>query len=60
MIRLGKVRGNSMVDLNISNAKLRDRGCGWSVGSLGISYDDAEARLREAKWNVRACLEAGA
>jgi N-acetylmuramic acid 6-phosphate (MurNAc-6-P) etherase len=26
MVRLGRVRGNAMVDLNISNAKLRDRG----------------------------------
>ncbi|HEX8312581.1 MAG TPA: N-acetylmuramic acid 6-phosphate etherase, partial [Chthoniobacteraceae bacterium] len=58
MIRLGKVRGNSMVDLNISNAKLRDRGVRLVSGSLGISYEDAEAQLRGAKWNVRACLEA--
>jgi N-acetylmuramic acid 6-phosphate etherase len=56
MIRLGKVRGNTMVDLNISNAKLRDRGVRLVSSTLGISYADAQARLEAADWNVRACL----
>jgi N-acetylmuramic acid 6-phosphate etherase len=57
MIRLGKVRGNSMVDLNISNAKLRDRGARLVSGTLGISYDEAMQRLERAGWSVRQCLE---
>jgi N-acetylmuramic acid 6-phosphate etherase len=57
MIRLGRVRGNAMVDLRISNAKLRDRGTRLVSRALGIPYDDARARLESAGWNVRACLE---
>jgi len=60
MIRLGKVRGNAMVDLNISNAKLRDRGVRLVSTTLGIPYDAAEERLRAAGWNVRACLGSSA
>jgi len=57
MIRLGRVRGNSMVDLRISNAKLRDRGARLVSGALGIPYDEAHARLERAGWNVRKCVE---
>jgi N-acetylmuramic acid 6-phosphate etherase len=57
MIRLGKVRGNSMVDLNISNLKLRDRGARLVSGTLGISYEEAMQRLERVGWNVRRCLE---
>jgi N-acetylmuramic acid 6-phosphate etherase len=58
MIRLGRVRGNSMVDLHISNAKLRDRGVRLISATLGLAYEEARARLERAGWNVRACLEA--
>lgn len=57
MIRLGRVRGNSMVDLNISNEKLRDRGARLVSATLGIPYDDARSALEKADWNVRKCLE---
>jgi N-acetylmuramic acid 6-phosphate etherase len=57
MIRLGRLRGNAMVDLNISNAKLRDRGVRLVSSALGIGYAEAQARLERAGWNVRACLE---
>jgi N-acetylmuramic acid 6-phosphate etherase len=57
MIRLGKVRGNSMVDLNISNLKLRDRGARLVSSTLGISYEEAMQRLERVGWNVRRCLE---
>jgi N-acetylmuramic acid 6-phosphate etherase len=56
MIRLGRVRGNAMVDLHISNAKLRDRGVRLVSGTLGIGYEEARERLERANWNVRACL----
>jgi len=56
MIRLGRVRGNAMVDLRISNAKLRDRGARLVSSALGIPYEEARARLERAGWNVRACL----
>lgn len=56
MVRLGRVRGNSMVDLHISNAKLRDRGVRLVSQELKISYEEAAARLEAAGWNVRAAL----
>ena len=56
MIRMGRVRGNAMVDLQITNAKLRDRGVRLVSQTLGIPYDEAHARLERAGWNVRACL----
>jgi N-acetylmuramic acid 6-phosphate etherase len=57
MIRLGRVRGNAMVDLHISNAKLRDRGVRLVSTTLGLGYDEARERLERTGWNVRACLE---
>jgi len=60
MIRLGRVRGNAMVDLRISNDKLRDRGVRLVSGTLGISYEEARARLEKADWNVRECLSQSA
>ena len=56
MVRLGRVRGNSMIDLHISNDKLRDRGARLVSQSLGISYEEARRRLERAGWNVRAAL----
>lgn len=58
MIRLGKVVGNFMVDLNPSNVKLRDRATRIVSQILGCSYEDAERQLEEHGWHVRACLEA--
>jgi len=45
-----------MVDLRISNDKLRDRGVRLVGNTLGISYEEARIRLEKAGWNVRACL----
>ena len=57
MVRLGRVQGNRMVDLGISNEKLRDRGARMVAEALSVSYAEARERLEEAGWNVRACLE---
>lgn len=48
MIRLGRVEGNRMVKMQLTNAKLVDRGTRMIQESLGISYDEAERRLLEA------------
>jgi N-acetylmuramic acid 6-phosphate etherase len=56
MIRLGRVRGNSMVDLRISNAKLRDRGVRLVSRELRIGYEEAKNRLEKAGWDVRVAL----
>lgn len=57
MVRMGRVRGNRMVDVGISNEKLRDRGTRIVAETLKIPYVDARERLEKAQWNVRACLE---
>jgi N-acetylmuramic acid 6-phosphate etherase len=57
MIRLGRVRGNAMIDVHISNEKLRDRGVRLVGEALGLGYEEARARLERAGWNVRACIE---
>ena len=56
MIRLGKVRDNLMIDVHVSNAKLRDRAIRLVSELRGCSYDDARALLEETNWNVRAAL----
>jgi len=58
MIRLGRVQGNRMIDLGISNEKLRDRGARIVAETLGIPYAEARARLATAGWNIRDCLAA--
>jgi N-acetylmuramic acid 6-phosphate etherase len=56
MIRLGRVRGNAMIDLRISNAKLRDRGVRFVSRELQIGYEEAKIRLEKAGWDVRSAL----
>ena len=56
MIRLGRVRGNAMVDVRISNAKLRDRGIRMVSRELEIGYEEAKKRLENAGWDVRLAL----
>lgn len=48
MIRLGRVQGNRMVNMQLTNAKLVDRGTRMLQDSLGISYDEAQQRLLAA------------
>ena len=45
MIRLGRVEGNRMVRMQLTNAKLVDRGTRMIQESLGLSYDEAQQRL---------------
>jgi N-acetylmuramic acid 6-phosphate etherase len=56
MVRLGKVKGNLMIDVQITNEKLRDRGARLVSTALGVPYDEALRRLESARWNVRACV----
>lgn len=42
MIKLGRVKGNKMVNMQLSNAKLVDRGARMIVEELGIDYDQAK------------------
>jgi len=48
MIRLGRIQGNRMVNMQLTNAKLIDRGTRMLQESLGLSYEEAQRRLLEA------------
>jgi N-acetylmuramic acid 6-phosphate etherase len=58
MVLLGKVRGNSMIDLHASNTKLRDRATRLVAETSGIDYESARQKLEAANWNLRAVLDA--
>lgn len=42
MIQLGRVKGNKMVNMQLSNAKLVDRGARMIVDELGMDYENAK------------------
>ena len=45
MIKLGKVKGNKMVDMHLSNKKLLDRGTKMLMQKIGVKYETANALL---------------
>ena len=47
MIRMGRVKGNRMVKMQLTNAKLVKRGTRMIQESLGLSYEEAKERLLE-------------
>ena len=47
MIRLGKVKGNKMVDMQLSNDKLVERGTQMIMTEIGVSHQEARALLLE-------------
>ncbi|MEO8631987.1 MAG: N-acetylmuramic acid 6-phosphate etherase [Chloroflexota bacterium] len=57
MIRSGRTRGDLMIDLRPTNAKLRERAVRMVQDETGIGEDEARARLEAADWNVRKALE---
>lgn len=56
MIKLGRVKGNRMVDMQLSNNKLVDRGTKMVQEQLNISYDEAAALL-EKYGSVRLAVD---
>ena len=56
MIRTGKTYGNLMVDVQMGSEKLRDRARRIVVIVTGLDYDEADALLRRAHWNVKAAI----
>ncbi len=56
MIKLGRVKGNRMVDMQLSNNKLVDRGTKMVMNSLNIEYDEANALLKKYG-SVRKAVE---
>lgn len=57
MIRLGKVRGNKMVDMQLSNDKLVDRGTKMIMKELGVTYEKANQLLLQ-HGSVRRAVDA--
>ncbi len=55
MIRLGKVKGNRMVDMQLSNDKLVDRGVKMIMNEISIEYNEAATLLQE-HGNVRKAV----
>ncbi len=45
MIRIGRVKGNKMVNMQLSNTKLVDRGTRYLMEGLNLSYEKAEKVL---------------
>ena len=56
MIQLGKVKGNKMVDMQLSNNKLVDRGIKMLMKELNISQAKAQELLETHK-NVRSAIQ---
>ncbi len=56
MIRIGKTYGNLMVDLQATNAKLRDRGERIIMEVLGVPREAARQALADAKGRVRTAI----
>ncbi|WP_289062430.1 N-acetylmuramic acid 6-phosphate etherase [uncultured Zobellia sp.] len=59
MIKIGRVKGNKMVNMQLSNSKLVDRGARYVSEGLGIDYDKAEELLKK-HGSVKAAIDAGA
>jgi N-acetylmuramic acid 6-phosphate etherase len=57
MIQLGKVKGNKMIDMQLSNDKLVDRGIKMIVAELDIAYEAAQ-RLLQENGSVRKAIAA--
>jgi N-acetylmuramic acid 6-phosphate etherase len=56
MIRTGKTYGNLMVDVQMGSEKLRDRARRIIIIVTGLDYDEADALLRRARWDVKAAI----
>lgn len=57
MIQLGRVKGNKMVNMQLSNQKLVDRGTRMIIDELHLEYDQAKALLL-THGSVKKAIEA--
>lgn len=58
MIKIGRVKGNKMVNMQLSNDKLVDRGTRYIMEGLNIEYTAAEALLKK-HGSVKLAIDAG-
>jgi N-acetylmuramic acid 6-phosphate etherase len=59
MIKIGRVKGNKMVNMQLTNDKLVDRGTRYIAEGLGVDYIEAE-RLLKKYGSVKKALDAEA
>ncbi|MDO4319108.1 MAG: N-acetylmuramic acid 6-phosphate etherase [Bacteroidales bacterium] len=57
MIQMGRVKGNKMVNMQLTNAKLVDRGTRMVIDELGLPYDEAKRQLL-MHGSVKAAVDA--
>ena len=58
MIKIGRVKGNKMVNMQLSNDKLVDRGTRYIMEGLDIDYSEAAALLKK-HGSVKLAIDAG-
>jgi N-acetylmuramic acid 6-phosphate etherase len=56
MIRMGKVYGNMMIDLQLNNKKLTERSKKIIMTITGVSYDEAQNFLKNSGGHVKTAL----
>ena len=56
MIKLGRVKGNRMVDMQLSNDKLIDRGVRMVMAETNLDYDAAQNLLNKLG-SVRSAVD---
>lgn len=57
MIRIGRVKGNKMVNMQLTNNKLVDRGTRYLMEGLELNYEEAQAALKKYG-SVKEALDA--
>ena len=55
MIKMGRIQGNQMVDMQLSNNKLVDRGTKMVMNKTGVNYKTAQQLLKE-NGSIRAAI----
>lgn len=58
MIRIGRVKGNKMVNMQLSNNKLVDRGTRYVMEGLNVDYEEAQELLKK-HGSVKEAIAAG-
>jgi N-acetylmuramic acid 6-phosphate etherase len=56
MVRLGKVYENMMIDLQMTNLKLKERAKKVVMTVTGVEYDEAQEYLEKAGGHVKTAL----
>jgi N-acetylmuramic acid 6-phosphate etherase len=57
MIRSGRTKGDLMIDLRPTNAKLRSRAIRMVRDELGLDEDAAREKLEASGWSVRRAID---